>query len=221
MPRKGHDKKTFSDKFIEKLHDIYSPLLDTAIRVKYIIVSIAVAIFLFTIFIFSRMGGEFIPQLQEGDYAFHCILPPGTSLSQSIETSMQASRIIKQFEEVKMVVGKTGSAEVPTDPMPPEATDMMVILKPQEEWTTGRSYEELGNAIMEKLQVIPGVFFEKNQPIQMRFNELMTGIRQDVAVKIFGENLDSLMIYANQVNSVIQSVQGTTAPQVEQVTGLP
>ena len=221
LPRKGHEKKTFSDKFIEKLHDIYSPLLDKAIRVKYIIVSIAVAIFLFTIFIFSRMGGEFIPQLQEGDYAFHCILPPGTSLSQSIETSMQASRIIKQFEEVKMVVGKTGSAEVPTDPMPPEATDMMVILKPQEEWTTGRSYEELGNAIMEKLQVIPGVFFEKNQPIQMRFNELMTGIRQDVAVKIFGENLDSLMIYANQVNSVIQSVQGTTAPQVEQVTGLP
>ena len=221
LPRKGHDKKTFSDKFIEKLHDIYSPLLDKAIRIKYIIVSIAVAIFLFTIFIFSRMGGEFIPQLQEGDYAFHCILPPGTSLSQSIETSMQASRIIKQFEEVKMVVGKTGSAEVPTDPMPPEATDMMVILKPQEEWTTGRSYEELGNAIMEKLQVIPGVFFEKNQPIQMRFNELMTGIRQDVAVKIFGENLDSLMIYANQVNSVIQSVEGTTAPQVEQVTGLP
>lgn len=221
LPRKGHDKKTFSDKFIEKLHDIYSPLLDKAIRIKYIIVSIAVAIFLFTIFIFSRMGGEFIPQLQEGDYAFHCILPPGTSLSQSIETSMQASRIIKQFEEVKMVVGKTGSAEVPTDPMPPEATDMMVILKPQEEWTTGRSYEELGNAIMDKLQVIPGVFFEKNQPIQMRFNELMTGIRQDVAVKIFGENLDSLMIYANQVNSVIQSVEGTTAPQVEQVTGLP
>jgi len=221
LPRKGHDKKTFSDKFIEKLHDIYSPLLDKAIRIKYVIVSIAVAIFLFTIFIFSRMGGEFIPQLQEGDYAFHCILPPGTSLSQSIETSMQASRIIKQFEEVKMVVGKTGSAEVPTDPMPPEATDMMVILKPQKEWTTGRSYEELGNAIMEKLQVIPGVFFEKNQPIQMRFNELMTGIRQDVAVKIFGENLDSLMIYANQVNSVIQSVEGTTAPQVEQVTGLP
>ncbi|WP_232046552.1 efflux RND transporter permease subunit [Sphingobacterium daejeonense] len=98
---------------------------------------------------------------------------------------------------------------------------MMVILKPQEEWTTGRSYEELGNAIMDKLQVIPGVFFEKNQPIQMRFNELMTGIRQDVAVKIFGENLDSLMIYADQVNSVIQSVEGTTAPQVEQVTGLP
>lgn len=221
LPRKGHDKKTFSDKFIEKLHQWYAPLFEKAIRVKYVIVSIAVAIFLFSIFLFSRMGGEFIPQLQEGDYAFHCILPPGTSLSQSIETSMQASRIIKIFDEVKMVVGKTGSAEVPTDPMPPEATDMMVILKPQSEWTSGRSYEELGDAIMEKLEVIPGVFFEKNQPIQMRFNELMTGIRQDVAVKIFGENLDSLMNYANKVNSIIQTVQGTTAPQVEQVTGLP
>lgn len=221
LPRKGQDKKTFSDKFIEKLHQWYAPLFEKAIRVKYVIVSIAVAIFLFSIFLFSRMGGEFIPQLQEGDYAFHCILPPGTSLSQSIETSMQASRIIKKFDEVKMVVGKTGSAEVPTDPMPPEATDMMVILKPQSEWTSGRSYEELGDAIMEKLEVIPGVFFEKNQPIQMRFNELMTGIRQDVAVKIFGENLDSLMNYANKVNSIIQTVQGTTTPQVEQVTGLP
>lgn len=221
LPRKGHDKKTFSDKFIEKLHQWYAPLFEKAIRVKYIIVSIAVAIFLFSIFLFNRMGGEFIPQLQEGDYAFHCILPPGTSLSQSIETSMQASRIIKKFDEVKMVVGKTGSAEVPTDPMPPEATDMMVILNPQSEWTSGRSYEELGDAIMEKLEVIPGVFFEKNQPIQMRFNELMTGIRQDVAVKIFGENLDSLMNYANKVNTIIQTVQGTTAPQVEQVTGLP
>src|SRR5690606_22648830 len=221
LPRKGHDKKTFSDKFIEKLHQMYAPLLEKAIRVKYIIVSIAVAIFLFSIFLFNRMRGEFIPQLQEGDYAFHCILPPGTSLSQSIETSMQASRIIKQFDEVKMVVGKTGAAEVPTDPMPPEATDIMVILNPQDEWKSGRSYEELGDAIMEKLQVIPGVFFEKNQPIQMRFNELMTGIRQDVAVKIFGENLDSLLTYANQVNAVIQTVPGTTAPQVEQVTGLP
>lgn len=221
LPRQGHNKKNFSDKFIEKLHQWYAPLFEKAIRVKYVIVSIAVAIFLFSIFLFSRMGGEFIPQLQEGDYAFHCILPPGTSLSQSIETSMQASRIIKKFDEVKMVVGKTGSAEVPTDPMPPEATDMMVILKPQSEWTSGRSYEELGDAIMEKLEVIPGVFFEKNQPIQMRFNELMTGIRQDVAVKIFGENLDSLMNYANKVNSIIQTVQGTTAPQVEQVTGLP
>ncbi len=221
LPRKGHDKRTFSDRLVDKLHTAYAPLLDKAIRVKYGVVAATVAVFLFAAFLFHRMGGEFIPQLQEGDYAFHCILPQGSSLSQSIETSMQASRIIKAFDEVKMVVGKTGSAEVPTDPMPPEATDLMVILKPQDEWTSGRTYGELGDAIMEKLAVIPGVFFEKNQPIQMRFNELMTGIRQDVAVKIFGENIDTLASYAEVVSGVIQSVPGTTAPQVEQVTGLP
>ena len=167
------------------------------------------------------MGGEFIPQLQEGDFAFHCILPQGSSLSQSIETSMQASRIIKEFDEVKMVVGKTGAAEVPTDPMPPEATDIMILLKPQSEWKSGRTYDELADAINEKLEAIPGVFFEKNQPIQMRFNELMTGIRQDVAVKIFGENLDTLALNADKVSKVIQTVQGATAPQVERVSGLP
>src|SRR5690606_16895241 len=141
-----------------------------------------------------------------GDFAFHCILPQGTSLSQSIETSMQASRIIKEFDEVKMVVGKTGAAEVPTDPMPPEATDMMIILKPRDEWPSAKSYKELTDEMMEALEAIPGVFFEANQPIQMRFNELMTGIRQDVAVKIFGEDLDTLAAYADRVAAVIQQV---------------
>lgn len=214
-------KPTFSDKMMNKLQRIYEPLLRKAIKIKYAVVAITVAVFAICTFIFTRMGGEFIPQLQEGDFAFHCILPQGSSLSQSLETSMQASRIIKSFDEVKMVVGKTGAAEVPTDPMPPEATDMMVILKPQSEWKTKKSYEELANEISEKLEVIPGVFFEKNQPIQMRFNELMTGIRQDVAVKIFGENLDSLAIYADKVGKVIQTVDGATAPQIERVSGLP
>ncbi len=221
LPQKHSDKKTLSDRMIAGLQRIYEPLLQKAIRFKYLIVSLSVAIFALSAFFFKNMGGEFIPQLQEGDYAFHCILPQGSSLSQSIETSMQASRIIKGFDEVKMVVGKTGAAEVPTDPMPPEATDIMVVLKPQKEWKSGRSYEELGSAILEKLEVIPGVFFEKNQPIQMRFNELMTGIRQDVAVKIFGENIDSLAAYANVVAAQIQSVQGATSPQVERVSGLP
>ncbi len=221
LSKKPVTKKTFSDKMMEKLQQWYQPLLQKAIRVKYIIVSITIGVFALALFAFSRMGGEFIPQLQEGDFAFHCILPPGSSLSQSIETSMQASRIIKEFDEVKMVVGKTGAAEVPTDPMPPEATDLMVVLKPEKEWKSGRSYNELADAIMEKLEVIPGVFFEKNQPIQMRFNELMTGIRQDVAVKIFGENIDTLAAYANEVSELIQSVPGATSPQVERVSGLP
>ncbi|MGG5208941.1 CusA/CzcA family heavy metal efflux RND transporter [Chryseobacterium sp. MIQD13] len=214
-------KETFSDKMMNFLQKIYQPLLQKAIKVKYIIVSATIFVFVISAFIFKNMGGEFIPQLQEGDYAFHCILPQGSSLSQSIETSMQASRIIKQFDEVKMVVGKTGSAEVPTDPMPPEATDLIVVLKPQSEWKSKKSYSELADEISEKLESIPGVFFEKNQPIQMRFNELMTGIRQDVAVKIFGENLDSLSIYADKVGKIIQTVDGATAPQIERVSGLP
>lgn len=214
-------KVTISDKMMNFFKRGYVPLLEKAIRFKKSVVLVTVSLFLVAIFIFSRMGGEFIPTLQEGDFAFHCILSQGTSLSQSIETSMQASRLIKEFDEVKMVVGKTGAAEVPTDPMPPEATDMMIILKPQSEWKRDVSYDELADEINEKLETIPGVFFEKNQPIQMRFNELMTGIRQDVAVKIFGENMDTLLTYANKVNAVVQSVQGATEPSVERVAGLP
>ncbi len=214
-------KETFSDKMMNFFHRIYAPLLEKAIRFKKIIVTATVAVFVLSVFIFSKMGGEFIPTLQEGDFAFHCILPQGTSLSQSLETSMQASRLIKEFDEVKMVVGKTGAAEVPTDPMPPEATDMMIILKPQSEWKRDVSYDELAEEFEEKLSQIPGVFFEKNQPIQMRFNELMTGIRQDVAIKIFGENMDTLLSYANKVNAIVQSVDGATEPSVERVAGLP
>ena len=214
-------KQTLSDRMMNFFQRIYAPLLEKAIRFKKVIVVATVAVFAVSVFLFSRMGGEFIPTLQEGDFAFHCILPQGTSLSQSLETSMQASRLIKKFDQVKMVVGKTGAAEVPTDPMPPEATDMMIILIPQSEWKRDISYDELAEEFEEKLNTIPGVFFEKNQPIQMRFNELMTGIRQDVAVKIFGENMDTLLNYANKVNAVVQSVDGATEPSVERVAGLP
>ncbi len=221
LPKTVNHQKSLSDKMMDKLQSFYQPLLEKAIKLKYWLVGVTVAAFVLSLVFFSRMGGEFIPQLQEGDFAFHCILPQGSSLSQSIETSMQASRIVRKFDEVKMVVGKTGTAEVPTDPMPPEATDLIIILKPQKEWKVKKSYTELGNEISEQLETIPGVFFETNQPIQMRFNELMTGIRQDVAVKIFGENMDTLANYANQVSKVIQNVAGATSPQIEKVGGLP
>ncbi|WP_257667533.1 CusA/CzcA family heavy metal efflux RND transporter [Parapedobacter tibetensis] len=221
LPKKINGKAKFSDRMIAYLQRIYQPLLQKAIRIKYILICSTVAVFAFSLFLFSRMGGEFIPNLEEGDFAFHCILPQGTSLSQSIETSMQASRIIKSFDEVKMMVGKTGAAEVPTDPMPPEATDMMIILKPRDEWPEKKSYKQLSDEILEKLAIIPGVFFEANQPIQMRFNELMTGVRQDVAVKIFGENLDSLLVYANRFANLIRGVRGVTEPQIERIAGLP
>ena len=221
LSKKTTHKKNISDRMMDFFQRIYTPLLEKSIRWKRTVIMATVFVFAVSVFIFSKMGGEFIPTLQEGDFAFHCILPQGTSLSQSLETSMQASRLIKEFDEVKMVVGKTGSAEVPTDPMPPETTDMIIVLKPQNEWKRDISYDELADEIYEKLEVIPGVFFEKSQPIQMRFNELMTGIRQDVAVKIFGENMDTLLSYANKVNEVVQNIEGTTEPSVERVSGLP
>lgn len=221
LPKQISHKKTISDKMMDFLYKIYEPLLEKVIEIKYKVVGITVALLLVTFFIFSKMGGEFIPNLAEGDYAFEFKMPLETSLTQSIETSMLGSRIVKQFDEVKIVVGKTGSGEVPTDPMPPGATDLMIILKPQDEWKSGRTYDELGDAIEEKLSVIPGVFIEKSQPIQMRFNELMTGIKQDVAIKIFGENLDSLSVYAKKVENVIVNVKGVSTPQVEQIDGLP
>lgn len=221
LPKNYSDKKTFSDRMMASIQRIYEPVLTWSIQFRKVIMAITAIIFCAAIFIFTRMGSEFIPQLQEGDYAFHCILPQGTSLSQSVETSMQASRIIKSFPEVKMVVGKTGSAEVPTDPMPPEASDLIIVLKPKKEWKSTNDYNELARMIEEELQIIPGVFFEINQPIQMRFNELMTGVRQDVAIKIFGENIDTLAALAPKVAGIIKSVKGASEPQIERTVGLP
>lgn len=221
LSKKAVHKKTLADRMMDLFQRIYQPIINWAIKMRYAVVAGTTVLLIVAIAIFTKMGGEFLPQLQEGDYAFHCILPQGTSLSQSIETSMQAERIIKSFPEVKTVVGKTGSAEIPTDPMPPEATDLIITLKPLKEWTTTKNYDELASMMMEKLEVIPGVFFEATQPIQMRFNELMTGVRQDVAIKVFGENIDSLAALAPKIAKVVQSVKGATAPQIERTTGLP
>ncbi|HTN47224.1 MAG TPA: CusA/CzcA family heavy metal efflux RND transporter [Flavipsychrobacter sp.] len=221
LSKNVNHKMSFSDKMMLFFQEKYIPVLQWALKARYTVLGIAAALMVLSLFVFSRMGGEFLPQLQEGDFAFHCILPQGSSLSQSVETSMQASRIIRSFPDVKEVVGKTGSAELPTDPMPPEASDLIIVLKDRKEWTTAKDPNELARKIVEKLEVIPGVFFETNQPIQMRFNELMTGVRQDVAVKVFGENLDTLAAVARRIANVVQSVKGTTPPQIERMAGLP
>ncbi|MDA3615903.1 CusA/CzcA family heavy metal efflux RND transporter [Polluticaenibacter yanchengensis] len=221
LSKKTETKESFADKLIARLQRWYSQIIHKAITIRKTIVAVTVSAFIISVIMFSRMGGEFIPQLQEGDFAFHCILPQGSSLNQSIRTSMQAERIIKSFDEVEMVVGKTGTGEIPTDPMPPEATDMIIALKPKSEWKRDISYKELATEMMDDLKIIPGVFFESTQPIQMRFNELMTGVRQDVAVKVFGENIDTLAMLAQKVSGVIATVKGATAPQVERTAGLP
>lgn len=214
-------KRNFSDRMMAFFHRLYEPLLRTAIRIKYLVVGVTVALFVVAVIIFSRIGGEFIPTLEEGDYAIEFVLPQGTSLSQTTETVLQAQRIIRTFPEVKMVVGKTGAADVATDPMPMNATDIIVVLKDKKEWTTKDDFYELADKMKEKLENIPGVIAEPSQPIQMRFNELMTGVRQDVAVKIFGENMDTLASLAKQYAAAIQTIEGVSEPVVERTAGLP
>lgn len=221
LPKKISLKRNFSDRMMDFFQKLYRPLINGAIKLKYAIAAIAVALFIISLIIFKNLGGEFIPTLEEGDYAIEFVLPQGSSLSQTTETVMLAERMLKQFPEVKMVVGKTGAADVATDPMPPEATDLMVILKDKKQWKTTDDFYELADLMGEKLSTIPGVIAEPSQPIQMRFNEMMTGIRQDVAIKIFGENLDSLAKYADKVAAAIRPIKGITQPQVERIDGLP
>jgi cobalt-zinc-cadmium resistance protein CzcA len=214
-------KKTFADRMMGFFQRIYAPLIKGAVKFKYAVTAQAIGLLITSIVIFKNMGGEFIPTLEEGDYAIEFVLPQGSSLTQTTETVMMAQRMLLKFPEVKMVVGKTGAADIATDPMPPEASDLMVILKPKKEWTTTKDFYGLADIMRDKLSTIPGVISEPSQPIQMRFNELMTGIRQDVAIKIFGENLDTLIAYAEKVANVIRPIKGITQPQVERVDGLP
>lgn len=221
LSKKISHKTGFSDRMMAAFQRMYLPLLQKAIRIKYWLVGGTILIFVLCVFLFKNMGGEFIPTLEEGDYAIEFVLPQGTSLSQTTETVLQAEKMIRQFPEVKMVVGKTGAADVATDPMPMNTTDLMVVLKPKDEWVSTDDFNELAEMMKEKLENIPGVIAEPSQPIQMRFNELMTGVRQDVAIKIFGENLDTLASLAPEVAGVIKDIPGVSDPVVERTTGLP
>lgn len=216
----GH-KRNFSDRMMDFFQRMYQPILQKAIRVKYWIVGLTLILFALSVYIFSKIGGEFIPTLEEGDYAIEFVLPQGTSIAQTVETCLLAERMLKTFPEVKMVVGKTGAADVATDPMPMNASDLIVVLKDKKEWTTTKDFNKLAEIMKEKLEQLPGVVAEPSQPIQMRFNELMTGIRQDVAIKIFGENLDSLATYAPKYANAIQDINGVSEPLVERTAGLP
>lgn len=182
----------------------------------------SLCVFIFSLVILSRMGGEFIPELEEGDFAVDTRVLTGSSLSTTIEATKKTAGILKNnFPEVEKVVTKIGSGEIPTDPMPIEASDMMVILKDKKEWTSAKSFDELADKMSKSLQKVPGVTAGFQFPVQMRFNELMTGARQDVVCKIFGENLDSLAYYSKKLGELVQTVDGATDLYIETVTGLP
>lgn len=217
----GH-KKNISDRIINGVYNFYAPLLEKALKIKGLIVGVALALFAAALFVFNTLGGEFIPTLDEGDIATHLIIASGSSLSQEIESTTKAENILKsRFPEIKMIVTKIGSAEIPTDPMPVEAGDMIILLKDKSEWTSANTKEELMEKMEEALEEIPGASTEFSQPIQMRFNELMTGVRSDVAIKIFGDDIEMLVSKGDEVMQLIKGIDGIQDAKAERVAGLP
>lgn len=213
---------TISNKIMNFFHRFYDPAIRWSMHHRPAILTIALVLLVFSGWVFSRMGGEFIPTLEEGDFAVETRVVTGSSLQNTIKATTQAEKILlKEFPEVIEVVSKIGSGEIPTDPMPVEGADLMIILKDKSEWTSASSREELANKMSEALSVLPGVNFGFQQPIQMRFNELMSGVRQDVAIKIYGEDLTVLSDYANQIGQIASGVEGVVDIYVEEVTGIP
>ena len=222
LSKKIREHHTWSDKMMLKIGSFYQQSLKLALQWPKFMVISSLIVFFFSVFILSRMGGEFIPELEEGDFAVDTRVLTGSSLTTTIDaTKKTAGILINNFPEVEKVVTKIGSGEIPTDPMPIEAADMMVILKDKKEWTTAKSFDALADTMSKALQQVPGVTAGFQFPVQMRFNELMTGARQDVVCKIFGEDLDSLALYAKQLGDIVQTVEGATDLYKETVTGLP
>ena len=215
-------KPSFSDRMMKKIEGVYVKTLLKVIKIPKTIFAVISVLFIAAIILMSRMGGEFIPSLEEGDFAVDTRVLPGSNLTTTIESTQKAAHILKtRFPEVEKVVTKIGSGEVPTDPMPMDASDMMVILKDKKEWTSAKTFPELSEKMSKALEDVPGITVGFQYPVAMRFNELMTGARQDVVIKIFGDNLDSLVQNANKLGKIIETVKGTQNLYIEPISGLP
>ncbi|WP_051054020.1 efflux RND transporter permease subunit [Fibrella aestuarina] len=216
------EEGTLADRIMKGLHRLYAPLLNGALRWRKTVLVGSVALLVGAAGLFSQLGGEFIPNLDEGDIAISLTLKPGSSLSQTIATTQRLETLLKGgFPEVIDVVSKIGTAEIPTDPMPIEGGDIIVRLKEQSAWTSASTKEELIQKMQRALSVLPGLNLEFTQPIQLRFNELMTGVKSDIAVKIYGEDLAILFAKANQAAASMKSIPGVADIKVEQISGLP
>jgi len=216
-------KRNISDWIMDIAYKSYYPVIKWSCGHKRIVLGLAVISLIFTGILFTRMGGEFVPTLDEGDFVIQPVLKTGTSLTKTVElTTKMENILIKEFpEEVHQIVSRIGAAEVPTDPMSMEEIDMIIKLKPKEEWVVAKSKEELADKFKEALSVIPGIEYEFTQPIEMRFNELITGIRSDIAIKIFGEDLDYISKKAAEVKNLIADIPGASDVILEKTSGLP
>jgi cobalt-zinc-cadmium resistance protein CzcA len=214
-------KDTLTDRAIKWLVSKYQPALNRIIKFRVAVIAGAVFIFVLSIFVFNSLGGEFIPELDEGDFATNYTIRQGSSLPQTIEVGTQLEKIALTFPEVKEAVSKIGTSEVPTDPMPIESADLLMVLKDKKEWTSAKDKEELAEKMNEKMSEIPGVNLSFEQPIQMRFNELIAGVKSDIAIKIFGDDLDKLFAKGNEVSKLVSNIKGLTDIKVEQIVGMP
>src|SRR5215204_5255867 len=222
LSRNAIHKKTFSDRMMFRIENGYRKVLSRAINFRKTILLSVIALFAGAVVLLTFLGGEFIPSLEEGDYAVETRVLTGSNLNTSMDAVSKASKILlARFPEVIKVVGKTGSSEIPTDPMPIDASDMMVILKDKKDWVSAATFDELTEKMTAALEEVPGVTFGFQYPVQMRFNELMTGARQDVVCKIFGENLDTLAFYAKKLGNICNTVKGSSGLYVEAATGMP
>ena len=215
-------KPTFADRFFAWLTSYYSKALKACVARPWPTVGAAFALLAASLLLFTRLGAEFIPTLDEGDFAMQMTLPPGSSLTSSINMSLKAEKILKkEFPEVRHVVAKIGTAEVPTDPMSVEDADVMIVMKPFKEWTSASSRAEMVDKMKAALDTIKGAEFNFSQPIQLRFNELMTGAKADIAIKLYGEDMGELYAKANEVAEYVKKVPGASDVIVEQTMGLP
>jgi cobalt-zinc-cadmium resistance protein CzcA len=221
LSKRVSDKPNFTDRFMNKLNNLYQPYLVKALERKFAVIGAAILLFIASLFIFNSLGGEFIPELDEGDFAMNYTIRQGSSLPQSIEVGTQLEKLALTFPEVKEVVTKIGTSEIPTDPMPIESADIIMVLKDKKQWTTAFNKEDLAEKMNEKMSAIPGCNLSFEQPIQMRFNELIAGVKSDIAIKIFGDDLDKLFSEANKTVPIISKIEGLTDIKVEQVTGMP
>ena len=221
LSKKLSDHDSFADKWMNRLQESFKGSLTKLIlHPKKIIIS-ALVLFSISILVASRLGGEFIPELEEGDFAIDARLITGASLNETIESTQKAVAELQKFPEVEKVVTRIGASEIPTDPMPIEMTDIIVNLKDKKEWTSAESYDELANKMSAAIAKVPGLTGGFQYPVQMRFNELIAGAKQDVVCKIFGENLDTLANYAEKFSEIIKQVPGAKDVFAERVTGLP
>lgn len=222
LSKKTNHKENLSDKVMKRLENRYRSTLTKVLRYPKVVLGSVLLLFILAVITLTTLGGEFIPALEEGDFAVDTRVLTGSNLNTTIESTQKAAHILKtQFPEVLKVVTKIGSGEVPTDPMPMEASDMMVILKDKKEWTSAKTFNELSAKMSKALEDVPGITTGFQFPVQMRFNELMTGARQDVVLKIFGENLDTLAVTANKLGKLISTVDGTANLFIEPVSGMP